>query len=98
MAISNESVQQFQDTFLKFLQKLNCFTRKELQGLWAICATIIGSPAFSLSIVEKNYGKEMGRNFFSKILQKYAAVQKQTLQAYVNEICQTFAPRQKDTR
>ena len=95
MAISNESVQQFQDTFLKFLQKLNCFTIKELQGLWAICATIIGSPAFSLSTVEKNYGKELGRNFLSKILQKYAAVQEQVLHAYVNEICQTLAPGQK---
>ena len=63
--------------------------------MWAICATIIGSPAFSLSTVEKNYGKELGRNFLSKILQKYATVQEQVLQTYINEICQTLTPGQK---
>lgn len=90
-----ESVQQLQDNFEIALQKCSHLTSKEIFGLWAICATIIGNAAFSLSEVSRNFGKKIGRNFLSGVLEKYYNAQEDCLKALLVEICSKLKRNQK---
>ena len=70
----------------KTLQKSSYFTKRDINALWAILSTLIGSARFSLLKVSQRFGRKVGRNSLANVLKKYAYVQELLLQQILTEI------------
>ncbi len=66
----------FVNLLCKILNKSSYFTGKEINGLVALAAALIGSRVFSIRSVAKHSGGQFTRNFLSECLKKYAYVQR----------------------
>jgi len=87
--------QQLQEKLTILLQKSSDFSQREIFALWTIFATILGSASFSLTAVSRNFGREIGRNFLTKVLKKYSGIQKVIVKEFLKTLCNDLTKKQK---
>ena len=89
----NDEYRDLQDKFYELLQKSSYFKKKEIDALWAILRTVIGSAHFSLAAVSRNFGRKLGRNFLTKVLKKYCYIQRKLVKLLFKEIASIVGKR-----
>jgi len=77
------------------LEKSSHFTKRDINALWAIISTLIGSFRFSLRKVSQLYGRKVGRNYLSNVLKKYAYIQESLLQQFIEDIVKELGKKTK---
>ncbi|MFV2014944.1 MAG: transposase [Candidatus Heimdallarchaeota archaeon] len=81
--------------FFSTLNKSSYLTKRDINALWAVISTLIGSFRFSLNKVSQLFGRKVGRNYLSKVLKKYAYIQESLLNQFIEDMVQELGKNTK---